>query len=559
MKNCENRFRAIVVLLQTKTEKTDNKMKNTNPIFSLKNFRSFGEDGADFELAPITVLTGCNSAGKSSLVKALLLLNKLSNTGAVDAIIDLGGDYLPVSTKELNLGRFDKVINDKTEEKEFELSYLVWSSILRENVKVIRVFMANRHDAMNNGKLKELRIEREDGGVIYSKGRRTSTKGIWSYSDEFFNPKIIDDKIQQFDVVSEFLRIQKVYNAFLRRLENANDSDDLKLKVEAGKKVLDDLKRIMQALSCTESDYDYSICAKWNENKYGDPLMDSDAVLEYKKDCFQNNSREVFVKFLAEEVVSQALASEIQYVNSDSAKIKRLYSFEDEDKLCVAIRHFFKRIEKCKTLNDTIYVERDVHYQVGEFFREWLGEKHFDIGDDISYQDTDEGLGFLLYLVKGGEKRLLADEGYGITQLFTLLLHIDNLIPIIKDRHLEEEDAKSFQKPIYVCVEEPENHLHPKFQSMLAEMFVEAYQEYNIHFIIETHSEYLIRKLQVMVANKRIKSNDVSLNYVEKNEEGISYNRQIRIQDSGRLDGSFGKGFYDEAGGLSRQLFMLND
>ena len=49
-----------------------------NPIFSLKNFRSFGEDGADFELAPITVLTGCNSAGKSSLVKALMLMSKQS-------------------------------------------------------------------------------------------------------------------------------------------------------------------------------------------------------------------------------------------------------------------------------------------------------------------------------------------------------------------------------------------------------------------------------------------------------------------------------------------------
>ena len=30
---------------------------NKNPIFSIKNFRSFGEDGADFEFAPITVLT----------------------------------------------------------------------------------------------------------------------------------------------------------------------------------------------------------------------------------------------------------------------------------------------------------------------------------------------------------------------------------------------------------------------------------------------------------------------------------------------------------------------
>ena len=53
---------------------------NKNPIFSIKNFRSFGEDGADFELAPITVLTGCNSAGKSSLVKALMLLSEMSQS-----------------------------------------------------------------------------------------------------------------------------------------------------------------------------------------------------------------------------------------------------------------------------------------------------------------------------------------------------------------------------------------------------------------------------------------------------------------------------------------------
>lgn len=39
-------------------------MNKPNPIFSLKNFRSFGNEGADFELAPITILTGCNSAGK---------------------------------------------------------------------------------------------------------------------------------------------------------------------------------------------------------------------------------------------------------------------------------------------------------------------------------------------------------------------------------------------------------------------------------------------------------------------------------------------------------------
>ena len=77
---------------------------NTNPIFSLKNFRSFGEDGADFELAPITVLTGCNSAGKSSMTKALLLLNKLDNSG--NTVLPA----LKLYAKDLGLGSFEKIL-----------------------------------------------------------------------------------------------------------------------------------------------------------------------------------------------------------------------------------------------------------------------------------------------------------------------------------------------------------------------------------------------------------------------------------------------------------------
>ena len=39
---------------------------------SLNNFRVF-KDKTDFELAPITILTGANNSGKSSVLKALLL------------------------------------------------------------------------------------------------------------------------------------------------------------------------------------------------------------------------------------------------------------------------------------------------------------------------------------------------------------------------------------------------------------------------------------------------------------------------------------------------------
>ena len=61
---------------------------------------------------------------------------------------------------------------------------------------------------------------------------------------------------------------------------------------------------------------------------------------------------------------------------------------------------------------------------------------------------------------------------------------------------------------------------------------------------------------QVMVADKEnsLTSNDVSLNYVDKDENGISHNRQIKIQEDGRLSEPFGPGFFDEADSLAMDL-----
>lgn len=42
--------------------------------FTIKNFRIFDEEGTMVPLRPVTILTGCNNVGKSSIVKALCLL-----------------------------------------------------------------------------------------------------------------------------------------------------------------------------------------------------------------------------------------------------------------------------------------------------------------------------------------------------------------------------------------------------------------------------------------------------------------------------------------------------
>ena len=66
----EHSVRAQVLYLQRKTKQL---YMNTN--FTIKNFRVFDENGVTIDIKPMTILTGCNSSGKSSIVKAAFLLN----------------------------------------------------------------------------------------------------------------------------------------------------------------------------------------------------------------------------------------------------------------------------------------------------------------------------------------------------------------------------------------------------------------------------------------------------------------------------------------------------
>ena len=156
-------------------------MKNTNPIFSLKNFRSFGEEGADFELAPITVLTGCNSAGKSSLVKAQLLLEPVlkeivTGKGACDL-------ELHVSGKELMLGRFSKIINNNATNGRVSFSYVVFSNYLYEKVRVILEFI-KKQDVVDDGSLSSICIEKLDGTPIFK------SENLQEFQWNLLNPSV---------------------------------------------------------------------------------------------------------------------------------------------------------------------------------------------------------------------------------------------------------------------------------------------------------------------------------------------------------------------------------
>ncbi|WP_312716759.1 AAA family ATPase, partial [Sphingobacterium multivorum] len=126
-----------------------------------------------------------------------------------------------------------------------------------------------------------------------------------------------------------------------------------------------------------------------------------------------------------------------------------------------------------------------------------------------------------------------------------------------------EEGEESFGDefdPSLLLIEEPETNLHPKWQSLLAEMFYEANKKFNIQFVIETHSEYLIRNFQNLVASAALSAGNIKLFYLRNIKAASSGNIQVEnvvVESDGGINYEvFDNGFFDESTNL--QLSLLN-
>ena len=104
-----------------------------------------------------------------------------------------------------------------------------------------------------------------------------------------------------------------------------------------------------------------------------------------------------------------------------------------------------------------------------------------------------------------------------------------------------------------IIIEEPEQNLHPRLQSKLADLFYELNKNFGYRFLIETHSEYIIRRSQVIVANENYESekelkekNPFMVYYFDENNDREPY-YPMEYEISGAFKNKFGEGFFDEA------------
>lgn len=123
----------------------------------------------------------------------------------------------------------------------------------------------------------------------------------------------------------------------------------------------------------------------------------------------------------------------------------------------------------------------------------------------------------------------LPDVGFGVSQI----------LPILIDGVLFRDDTTTI-------MEQPEIHLHPKMQAELADFFIKVVANNNKsgknstrRYLIETHSEYILKRIRRRIAEGIIAPEDVAIYFVEprnkKMKKEASINR-IKIENDGTIE-----------------------
>ncbi len=126
---------------------------------------------------------------------------------------------------------------------------------------------------------------------------------------------------------------------------------------------------------------------------------------------------------------------------------------------------------------------------------------------------------------------LLTGVGFGISQI----------LPVIALCYYVPKGST-------VVLEQPEIHLHPAVQAGLAQVFAHAMEERSIQIILESHSEYLLKRLQLLLAKEEINRKDVSFYFCSiDRKDGLSKLSALAVDDYGNIknwpEGFFGNPF----------------
>lgn len=373
----------------------------------LKNIKAWRDSGA-VRLAPVAMLLGTNSSGKSTLLQSLLLLKQTIASPDRTIHLNLGGDE---ANDFFNFGDFENVLTHGTSApRQFEISF-DFERPSAERVTSGRFVCSYGQTSSGAVAIQELTLSTSDHQ--FRAVRRD--KGAYSiFVNDETQPRGKGRHLtpeRSIALPAEAVALLGVDGAVLQ---------DLSLSI---RRELEGVVYLGPLRRKPERDY------VWNKSKPGEVGSDGGKVM-------------------------------------DALLASALLKAEDQGETLANVS-------------------------------KWL--KKMGIAEKVEVRQVGRSSRYELVVLKDGVWANLRDVGIGVSQV----------LPVLTVAYFVPAGST-------VLLEEPEIHLHPLAQSVLAEMFVEVSKLRHVQFVVETHSEHLFRRMQTLIAQGRTNTKKCQMLFVER-------------------------------------------
>jgi hypothetical protein len=503
---------------------------------TLGNFKAFGS-AQEVPLGPITLICGPNSAGKSSIIQSILLMRQsMQSSSAADNRIVFSGD-------DVNLGTYASALFQHKSENKMFFGFTFVPG--RSRMALQRPTFSRR-----SPRYVEMQLD-----LIRAASQREQTGEAW-ITDVKYGVGVGDGR----DGLVHLTRMPKK--------PDTNDGEDDIIVPDFQLKGPDSGPTLLRMAAHTryqrssgaegEPSYSTEVAQKVDENlvrtarrmrffSFGFlPSRPDPALLTPRDNGSFETLRQVFGPFNPLEAIKREFIDEmvgVSYLGPLRSPPARHYIISGSDKHTVGTRG--------ERMPQLLYRrKRDVIPRINEKLKE------FDIPYTIDVQSAGNTLtGDIITIALSDRNGIVmspSDVGFGIGQLLPIL--VEGIVSIGRT----------------ICVEQPEIHLHPRLQGHVADFLVETAKTYGgparatgrpasvseyggNQWIVETHSESIILRLQTLIKLKSIPADFVSVLYVQPTDKDGSRVLRLRLDEDGDFIDEWPDGFFEES---FQEIFM---
>lgn len=508
-----------------------------------KNFRRFVEMPA-IELGGVNMFVGGNNAGKSTVVKAMLLIADFLKNSKIQSLNDrLVFNFAGAGASEVNIDTFSRALcwkaMDETIVFYVECDNFVMEICLMNSSEKDLSYADVKYVLINHiPTSSQILLDINGSKCTVNLGASPKlSDNIQEVAEQSANYKIQIDRLQ-FLLTTPTVTHEEAQE-MIKKISDLNTK----------KKELDAyLADLMAEHMHKDGEYEFNLSldfASVGSNFISAYIrgINSYAIANQHSELLNYSD---LINQIADEFDKMTQTICIEYIHAHSATQQVLFNRKNSnDYVSQSIHEFF---------NLRINYKTELGQELLNWINEFTGEE-FDRYEIISVEG--EAYRFLLHPKswnKSKEGINLADMGRGSIQMVILFIRLATII---------KKHKGGVNRPT-VIVEEPEQNLHPAVQSKLAKLFLDIYQCYNIRFIIETHSEYMVRNTQVIAAEKmNLMLKPTSLVEINASQkvyyfpvEGTPYS--MNYLQSGRFENEFAPGFYDQTGFMNIKLIKAS-